>query len=165
MAEIRFLKQPFDPWIDERCRILILGSFPSVLAVKNGFYYGNPLNRFYEVLGLLLHLDLKARDSEGKRQSLLAHHIAVYDVVESCRIVGSSDASMSHVEVAAIDRLINHTAIQRIFLNGQTAARLFAKHFPDLMSMVTVLPSTSPANARRSIEDLIEDWRAILAYL
>jgi G:T/U-mismatch repair DNA glycosylase len=72
---------------------------------------------------------------------------------------------MSHVEVAAIDQLIHHTAIQRIFLNGQTAARLFAKHFPNLMSMATVLPSTSPANARRSLEDLIEDWRAFLAYI
>jgi hypoxanthine-DNA glycosylase len=165
MAEVRLIKQPFDPWIDPRCRVLILGSFPSVLAVKNGFYYGNPRNRFYDVLSRLLGLDLKSMDQDNKKRSLLDRHIAVYDIVASCRIEGSSDASMSEVRVAPIDRLLEGTAIKRIFLNGQTATRYFLKHFPGLTGMATSLPSTSPANAQRSLEALVADWRAILEYL
>jgi hypoxanthine-DNA glycosylase len=165
MAETRILKQPFDPWIDNDCRVLILGSFPSVLAVKNDFYYGNPHNRFYEVMGRLLNLDLKAMDKDAKKASLLARHLAVYDIVASCRIEGSSDASISDVKIADIGRLIKGTSIKHIFLNGKTAAGYFSKSHPDLIGMATTLPSTSPANARSSIERLIEDWGALLDYL
>lgn len=164
MALTRNIKQPFEPWIDASCQILILGSFPSIKAVSNGFYYGNPHNRFYRVLSALLGIDF-AGDGSTKREKLLRARVAVYDVIESCVITGSSDASISDVSIAPIMQLIEKYPIKHIFINGQKAGALFDQHFKNLSKMRTILPSTSPANASYDLTSLISTWGIITEYL
>jgi len=165
MAEKRKITQPFPPVIDRNAKILILGSFPSVLAVRNGFYYGNPRNRFYDVLSNVLETDLVSMDWNAKKAVFVNKGIAIYDVIQSCVIEGSKDASIDEVDVADIVGLIKDTEICHVFLNGRTAGALFDRHFPDLKEIRTILPSTSPANAKMNLEKLISEWRSVLAYL
>jgi hypoxanthine-DNA glycosylase len=164
MARLRNIVQPFEPWIDEASRILILGSFPSVKAVAAGYYYGNPNNRFYDVLEHLLGTRISG-DALMRRTVLLSHHIGIYDVIFSCTITGSSDASIRDVRIAAIEQLMVKYRIRHIFINGLTAGRLFDKWFPQFREQRTILPSTSPANARMRLDDLVRAWSPVLAYL
>lgn len=94
----------FEPVFDERSRVLVLGSFPSVLSRANDFYYGNPQNRFWRVAAACLGEPVPATIAE-KRRMLLAHGIALWDVIASCDIVGSSDASIRNVRPADIGRV------------------------------------------------------------
>jgi hypoxanthine-DNA glycosylase len=165
MDQWRHIKQPFTPWIDSNTKILILGSFPSVKAVANSYYYGNPQNRFYDTIGALINVDLLHDDAESKKRKLLNHGIGIYDVVARCSINGSSDASMKNIEVIDIERLLRNHSIRHIFLNGSLAGRLFDKYYPRLENMRSILPSTSPANARFRREDLLVSWSKILEYL
>jgi hypoxanthine-DNA glycosylase len=152
----------FGPVIDSNCRVLILGSFPSVQSRKEAFYYMHPANRFWRVLSLLLNIDLTPLDCAGKTRVLLENHIALYDVVESCTIVGSADSSIQNVVFAKIQEIIQFAPIKHIFLNGTKAFALFINHFPELSSMASLLPSTSAANAKTSLQNLVEKWYPIL---
>lgn len=151
----------FPPLYDADCRILILGSFPSVKSRANQFYYGHPQNRFWKVLSGVLGCSLPATIEE-KRQMLLKHHIAVWDVIESCDIIGSSDSSIRNVEPTDLPWIIRETGIVKIFVNGGTAAKMFEKYQKERLGMEAVrLPSTSPANAAWSVERLMTEWQAV----
>ena len=148
----------FPPVCDERSRVLILGSFPSVKSRAQSFYYGNPQNRFWRtVCG---YFGEAVPDTvEEKRAFLLRRGIALWDVVERCKIVGSQDASISEEEIADIPALLEGSGIRHVLCNGSKAYELFAKHFPKLLSNAQKLPSTSPANPRFSAKA----WQAALA--
>ena len=137
----------FAPVFDEKSRVLILGSFPSVKSRAVGFYYGNPQNKFWRTLGAFFHEE-PPKDTEGRRAYVLKHGVALWDVVLSCTIAGSSDASIERETVADVASLIKGSGIRRILCNGTTAYRLFAEHFPELVPFAKKLPSTSPANPR-----------------
>ena len=156
----RHIKHPFPPVVDENCTILILGSVPSVKSVEQNFYYGHPQNRFWKVLSALLGEDFVSADKEVKRELLLAHHIALYDSVEECDILGSSDAHVTNVIPADIEGIIKGTKISKIFCNGATSYKYFEKYHKNLTA--TLLPSTSPANANWTLEKLLEAWKTIL---
>ena len=83
---------PFDPVCDALCRVLVLGTFPSVKSRENAFYYGHPQNRFWRVVSAVFEEPLP-QSIPQKRAMLLRHHIALWDVIASCDIAGSSDAS------------------------------------------------------------------------
>lgn len=155
---------PLAPICDPDCRILILGSHPSVISKEMGFYYANPHNRFWRVMSTLLGEDLTVMDSSGKTEALLRHHVALSDVVGSCTLVGSQDATIRDVIPTDVRALLATAPIERIFLNGMTAYRYFAKWFEDLLPMVTVLPSTSPANAQWSMDALLAAWSEAIAF-
>ena len=96
----------FPPVCGEEPRLLILGSFPSVRSRAEGFYYGHPRNRFWQVLSLLLEEPLPGT-IEAKKELLLRHRLALWDVAASCEIEGSADASLRAVvpnDVAALMR-------------------------------------------------------------
>ncbi len=153
---------PLSPIVDRDCTVLILGSHPSVISKEVGFYYGNPHNRFWKVMGSLLDVgDMTDLSPEDKTRLLLCRHVALYDVVEGCDLVGSQDASIKNVAPADIRGLLAASRIERIFLNGATAYKLFARHFPDLVSIATPLPSTSPANAKMRLDDLLSEWEVV----
>jgi len=155
------LEHPFAPVIDDKAACLILGSFPSVLSRQNHFYYGNPRNRFWQVLGGVLGEDVP-EDIPGKTAYLLRHGIALWDVLASCRIKGSGDASIRGVLVNDIPALLRRAPIQQIFCNGQTAGKYYKQYIQPLTHLqATVLPSTSPANAAWRLDDLIAAWRVI----
>ena len=108
------------------------------------------------------------RTIEEKRTLLLAHHIALWDVIASCEITGSSDSSIKNAEVNDLSVILNTAHIRRIGVNGSTAYRLFEKNMsPQLeaygltMNDVVKLPSTSPANAAWSVERLTGSWRTL----
>lgn len=162
MGEYQHIKHTFDPVYDRDSRILILGSLPSVKSREQGFYYGHPRNRFWKVISILLNCD-EPITIEEKKQMLLIHHIAVWDVIDSCDIIGSSDSSIKNVVAADISGLLEKTDIAKIYANGKTAEKLYNKYIADNTGVQIIpLPSTSPANAAFSIERLADLWSVIL---
>ncbi len=155
------LTHTFAPVYTADSRILILGSFPSVKSREQGFYYGHPRNRFWRVISAITGEPLPER-VEDKRTLLLKHHIALYDVCASCEIEGSADASIRGVIPNNIASILAETKIERILLNGKTAAKLFEHLIRPTLAFggnVAVMPSTSPANAAVKLDALIDVWR------
>jgi TDG/mug DNA glycosylase family protein len=155
----------FEPVYNKESKILILGTFPSVKSRENQFYYGHPRNRFWEIIALVTGEDKP--DTIGKKQKLLQkHYIAIWDVIQSCDIVGSSDSSIKNVVPSDINKILKDSQIKRIYGNGGKAYQLYNKYAYHKTNMeMTVLPSTSPANAAYSITKLMEQWKQIREYL
>lgn len=155
-------QHPFEPVWNEDSEILILGSFPSVKSRQNAFYYGHPQNRFWVVLASVLGQEIPVTVEE-KREFLLKNHIALWDVIASCDIAGSSDSSIRSAVVNPVGMLLKHAKIKRVFLNGAAAEKLYNRYLlPELGVPGFRLPSTSPANAVWSKEKLCQAWREIL---
>lgn len=140
-------KVGFAPVFDEHSRVLILGSFPSVKSRQIDFYYGNKQNRFWRMICDYFGESLP-QSTEGKREFLLRNKVALWDMVTSCEIQGSSDASVKNAEIADLYKVLNHAKIEKILLNGSLAYELFVKNFGDLSVDYRKMPSTSPANPR-----------------
>lgn len=152
---------PIPPLYAENSHTLILGSFPSVLSRKTGFFYGHPQNRFWKVIAELY--DCKTPVTKQEKASLiLENRLALWDVIASCEISGSSDSSIKNVIPNEIGALLEKTQITRIFVNGKTAEKYYKKYIePDIGITAVCLPSTSPANAVFSTERLKEFWGVI----
>ena len=118
------VRHTFEPVFDERSRILILGSFPSVKSRENQFYYGHPQNRFWKLMALLLNVPVP-QSTDEKKTMLLTHGLALWDVITSCDIKGSSDSSIKNAVPADISRILKAANIQTIIANGGTAFRLY----------------------------------------
>lgn len=156
--EYEHIIHPFEPVYDEKSEILILGSLPSVKSREQKFYYGHPRNRFWQVLAGVFGEEVPSTIEE-KKEFLLRHHIAVWDVIESCDIKGSSDSSIRNVVATDLESILAGTQMKRIFVNGKTAGKLFHLYQSKQIGMeAVVLPSTSPANATFSLDKLIEIW-------
>ena len=152
---------PIPPVFDERSEILILGSFPSVRSREAAFFYGHPQNRFWRVLAALYDEPVP-RNTEEKRALLLRRHIAVWDVIASCSIVGSSDSSIRDAAANDLRPILKVSGLTRIYVNGKTAEKLYRRYIEPTLGIEAVcLPSTSPANAAYSLERLVEAWRVI----
>lgn len=165
MENYMHVTHTFSPVFDENSKILILGSFPSVKSREQNFYYGHPQNRFWKLLAFLL-ADSCPQNIPEKKDFLLRHHIAVWDVIESCDIIGSSDSSIKNVTPADIGHILKNAPISAVFANGGKAYELYQKYsFAKTNFPIRKLPSTSPANAAFSIEKLQDNWNVILQYL
>ncbi|MGF7404999.1 DNA-deoxyinosine glycosylase [Campylobacter concisus] len=156
---------PFKPIFDKNSKILILGSFPSVISRKFGFYYTNPQNRFWRVLAAILNAAVPESTDE-KIKFLLSHHIAIYDAAISCEIEGSSDAKMSKIIPVNLEPIFSGARIAQVFANGGKAYEICKKYLEDEIikatkNEVTKLPSTSPANAKFSFEKLKCEWKVV----
>lgn len=153
---------PIPPIYDNRSRVLILGSFPSVKSREEGFFYGHPQNRFWKVLSKVLNCP-EPTTVEGKKQMLLQHRIALWDVIASCEIMGSADSSIKNVVPNDLRVILDAAPIEVVFVNGKTAEKYYNRYIRDKIGREAVcLPSTSPANAAWGMERLTEAWRAIL---
>ena len=153
-----------DPVYDSDSKILILGSFPSVKSREQQFFYGHKQNRFWRVMARVLDCTVP-EDITQKRDMLLAHHVAVWDVIASCEITGSSDASIRDVRPNDLSQILSQADIRAIYANGSKAYQLYQKYiYPVNGREVKLLPSTSPANAGYSLERLVEAWSVILHY-
>lgn len=152
----------FEPVYDEHSRVLILGSFPSVKSRENSFYYGHPQNRFWKLLARILEEPVPETIEEKKRM-LLAHGIALWDVVAACDIKGSSDSSIRNVIPADINKVLRAANIELIAANGDTAYKLYRKYCePHTGREAVKCPSTSPANAIFTLDRLTDAWSEIL---
>jgi len=148
-----------EPVFDENSRILILGTFPSVKSREAAFYYAHPQNRFWKVMAKLL--DVSLPDTiEDKKSMLLGHGIAIWDVIQSCDITGSSDASILNVIPNDLSKILKASKVKRIFANGHKAYELYHRYCIQTIGMeITALPSTSPANARVTLDELSDIWK------
>lgn len=148
---------PFSPIWDRGSRILILGSFPSVISREQDFYYANTRNRFWPMMEVLHGVRLP--DVDARIQFLHEQHLALWDVVASCRISGSSDASLRDVVANDVAALLKDAPVGKVLTNGQAAHKAYQRLvLPETQVEDTVLPSTSPANASWSLERLCEVW-------
>lgn len=156
------VEHPIRPVYDENSRILILGSFPSVKSREANFFYGHPQNRFWKVLAAVFETKVPGTIEE-KKNFLLLHRVAVWDVIKSCDIVGSSDSSIKNVAANDLHEILNAADIKQIFVNGKTAEQYYKKYIEKEIGRKAVcLPSTSPANAAWNVERLVEAWKQIL---
>lgn len=152
---------PIKPVFDKDSKVLILGSFPSVKSREEGFFYGHPQNRFWKVTAAVTGDELPLT-TEDKKAFLIRNHIALWDVIGSCDIEGSSDSSIRNVSVNDITPILEKADIREIFLNGQKAYQLYKRYmFPEIKREGICLPSTSPANAAWSLDKLVSAWSLI----
>ena len=155
------IKHPFPPLYNKDSKILILGSFPSVKSREQMFFYGHPQNRFWKVVSSVFERD-EPETIEEKKQLLYENGVALWDVIASCEIAGSSDSSIKNVKVNDISKILKESDIRQIFVNGKTAEKYFKKYTQAQINKEAVcLPSTSPANAVWSLEKLVEAWQVI----
>lgn len=149
---------PIEPVYDKNSKILILGSFPSVKSREAEFFYAHPQNRFWRVLAAVCKEEIPDTIEE-KKNFLLKNNIAVWDVIHSCEIAGSSDSSIKNVVPNDLSEILSNSRIKRIYVNGKKAFALYNKYIKKKTGLEAVcLPSTSPANASWSLERLIEVW-------
>ena len=158
MSDYQHIVHPIPPYYSEDSRILILGSFPSVKTRESGFFYGHPQNRFWKVMAAVFQDDVPLTLPE-KRAFLTRRRIALWDVIHSCDIIGSSDASIKNVTVNDLNEILKNADILQIFVNGKTAEKMYIKYTEPLIKRKAVcLPSTSPANAAWTFDRLAAAW-------
>ncbi|MDO4521589.1 MAG: DNA-deoxyinosine glycosylase [Eubacteriales bacterium] len=155
------LEHQFTPVYDKFSRVLILGTFPSVKSRETNFYYGHPQNRFWKLLAALTNSETP-RTVEEKKNFLLKNHIAVWDVIAECDIIGSSDSSIRNVRANDLQQILCNAPIEGIFANGGKAYELYRRYsLPATQRECIKLPSTSPANAAFRLERLIQAWQPV----
>ena len=152
---------PFAPVFREDARVLILGSFPSVRSRREGFYYGHPRNRFWPLMAALFSRPVPVTAAE-KTALLTSCGVALWDSAMRCDVTGSADSSLRNAAPNDVASLLRRAPIRRIFANGRTAGALYDRLIlPATGVPITVLPSTSPANAAVSFDGLLAAWRAV----
>lgn len=165
MENYEKITHELEPIYNENSKILILGTLPSVKSREQQFFYAHPQNRFWKVLASLTENYVPVTIDE-KKDFLLRNNIAVWDVIESCQIIGSSDSSIKDVVPTDITRILETANITKIFANGAKAMKLYDKYqYKELGIKIEGLPSTSPANAAYSLEKLVEKWSVIKKYI
>ena len=161
--ETLLVRHTIDPIFDSRSRVLVLGTMPSPKSREIGFYYGHPQNRFWRVMEALFDLpDHSLIQNDARTEFLLSHHIALWDVLASCSIEGASDASIADATPNDIGRILDATSITHVFTTGDTAAKYARRFFGEELAQrgigLTPLPSTSAANARMRLDDLVDAY-------
>lgn len=152
------LIHPVKPIYDNKSEILILGTFPSVKSREEKFFYAHAQNRFWKVMAKICCCDLP-KNVDEKTRMILDNHFALWDVIHSCEVTDSADSTIKNVVPNDISIIINHSNIKKIFVNGKKADSLYKKYIEkDIGIEAICLPSTSPANARWSEEDLYQYW-------
>ncbi len=155
------IKHPFEALYDKNSRILILGSFPSVKSREQNFFYGHAQNRFWRVTAKVFDASVP-ETIQQKREFLLAHGIALWDVIASCDIEGSADSTIKNVTANDLEPILSCADIRQIFVNGKTAHRYYQRYTePKICRGAICLPSTSPANAAWTFERLVGAWSII----
>ena len=152
----------FPALYDRESRVLLLGSIPSPKSREMAFYYGHPQNRFWKVMATVLGESVPETIAQ-KKAMLKKHHVALWDVLDSCTIVGASDTSIEDPVVNNIKELVKKSKVTRIFCTGATAHKLYQKLCAKDVGIDAIkLPSTSPANCAVSLERLVEEYKKVL---
>ena len=152
------LTRTFPALYDQNSKVLILGSFPSKISREMQFYYANRTNRFWSVMEIIYNQQIPDR-----KQFCIDKHIALWDVIASCSITGSSDSSIENVKINPIDKIVNGSAVKAVFTTGRKAEQLYRKYV-NLSVPLIPLPSTSAANAAMRLNDLADAYRIIREY-
>ena len=144
------LKRAFDPVVDAKTRLLILGSLPGDASLQAGHYYAHPQNGFWRLVGGVIGVDLAALPYAERLQALTAAGVGLWDVIARADRPGSLDGALRNVEAADLNRLIDGLpALRAIAFNGGTAARLGRRSLSARADIALIdLPSSSPAYTR-----------------
>jgi hypoxanthine-DNA glycosylase len=158
----------FEPIVDENCKVLILGTMPSVESLRKQEYYANKRNQFWKIVFSLIGRTI-INNYEDKKNFLLMNHIAIWDVLYSCEREGSLDSNIKNTEPNDFNWLfMKYPSIKSIYFNGKTAEKLYRrlvdKNINNGVMFLTALPSTSPANAMK-FEEKVREWQVILLSL
>lgn len=171
------ITHPLPPVWDSESEVLLLGTMPSPASRKSGFFYMHPQNRFWKVLPALfserLTLPNNADDIEGaieeRRDFLVRHGIALWDVLARCDIHGAADSTIRNETPNDFTEIFERSKVRRVFCTGKTAFKLWQRHCDDRYRSFRIqcacLPSTSPANAAWSLEKLVEAYKSIVESL
>ena len=158
---LQHIEHGIPPVFDERSEVLVLGTMPSPKSREAAFFYGHPQNRFWRVLAALFDEPVP-EDNAERADLLLRHHIALWDVLESCDIRGASDASIANPHPNDLSRVLEKAPVRRVFCTGAAAGRYYAKLCEAASGLAAeVLPSPSPANAAWSLPRLVEAYRPV----
>lgn len=157
-----------DPIFDDHSRALVLGTMPSPRSREVGFYYGHPQNRFWRVMERLFGLaDHELDSNEARRAFLLERGIAMWDVLAACEIAGASDASIARPQPNDLRRVLDAAPVSAVFTTGTRAAQLCRRFHGELLDgreiSLVALPSTSAANARMRLDDLVAAYEPLRA--
>lgn len=157
--EEQFIEHTLPPVYDAHSKILILGTMPSPKSRETGFYYGHPQNRFWKVLAAVFD-EPCPQTIEQKKAFCLYHHIALWDTLKSCRILGARDATIKEPVGNDIRSLLEKTQIKRVYVTGRKAEQFYKEccHAP---LPCIYLPSPSPANRAVSFEQLKQDYTCL----
>lgn len=159
------VEHPLDPVFDDESRVLILGTMPSPKSRETGFYYNHPQNRFWRVMARIFN-ESQPCTNEEKRQLVLRHRIALWDVLASCEIEGAKDVSIAQCVPNDISFITTKAPIRAIFCTGAKATELYNRYCKEQTGIGCVrLPSTSPANAACSLDELVAAYQQIVPFV
>ena len=158
------VQHTINPIYNKKSNILILGTFPSVKSRENKFFYSHPQNRFWKIIAYITNTSPVPSTIDEKKNMLLNNKIALFDVIKSCDITGSSDTSIKNVEPWDLSIILDACNIKKIYANGNKAYELYMKYcYNNLKRSIIKLPSTSPANASFNFERLLSEWSQIFS--
>lgn len=158
------VQHTINPIYNEKSNILILGTFPSVKSRENKFFYSHPQNRFWKIIAYITNTSPVPSTIDEKKNMLLNNKIALFDVIKSCDITGSSDTSIKNAEPWDLSIILDSCNIKKVYANGNKAYELYMKYcYNNLKRSIIKLPSTSPANASFNFERLLSEWSQILS--
>ncbi|MBX3477628.1 MAG: DNA-deoxyinosine glycosylase [Brevundimonas sp.] len=158
-------KTHFPPIVDDRTRVLILGSLPGEASLKAGRYYAHPRNGFWRLTGAVIGRDLQAMDYEARLAALGAAGIGLWDVVASAERAGSLDAAIRSPQAADLRALVaGLPGLRAAAFNGGAAARLGMRQLAGAAIPLLALPSSSPAHAR-PFAGKLEGWSVLKPFL
>jgi TDG/mug DNA glycosylase family protein len=165
MDHDKILYHTIPPIFSPSSKVLILGTFPSPKSREVSFFYGHPRNRFWPVLARIFNTNVP-ETVEDKKKFLLNRHIALWDVVASCSIQNADDASIRNCKPNDLSVILSVADIKAVFTTGSKAYQLYNRLCLKKTNIpAKPLPSTSPANAKFSLEKLVDEYRVILKYL
>ncbi len=165
-AKTTHIVHSLPPIYDGDCRVLINGSMLSPKSREFSLYYGHPQNRFWRVICALWG-DSVPETNEEKHDYVLAHKIALWNVIAECDIKGASDATIKNVIPNDMNEIIGSSNVSAIFNLGRVADSLFMKYCKPNIKIPVIskcLPSTSPANAKWSFEALVSEFQVLKEY-
>lgn len=164
-----------EPIYNSESTILILGTMPSPASRNAGFFYMHPQNRFWTVMSEIFNEVFIYKNGSPdnvavvaeRKDFLLRHKIALWDVLAECEINGAEDSSIKNAIPNDFNEIINKSKISRIFCTGKAAYSIYQKHCAKLYDIpFDYLPSTSPANqAHWPKEKLLEEYKSKLMCL
>lgn len=160
-------KRCFDPVVDDRTRVLVLGSLPGDRSLACGEYYGHPQNQFWALVGTVLGVDLRASPYETRLAVLSDNGVGLWDVIAEAHRPGSLDTAISNATHNALAELVAALPrLRAIAFNGATAARLGRKQLGDVGDKLHLidLPSSSPAHTV-GLQSKLQAWRRLPDYL
>ena len=158
--------------VDAQCRVLVLGSMPSIRSLELVEYYGHAQNRFWDFIEELFAIP-RALEHVERLRRLRAAGVGLWDVVQSCQRETSADAKIQAVQVNDFVALFqSYPGLARVYCNGAKAYELWQRHVVSQLEAAATpvpncerLPSTSPANASQTRAAKLAAWRRLVATL